>query len=190
VVLFDEVEKAHDRVFDVLLQVLDEGRLTDGQGRLATFSETVITMTSNLGARALLVPVVGEREREVVMDAVHRFFRPEFLNRLDDIIFFHQLTPEQLAQILDLMLKKEFRLAQRQEIALEVTPQAKQWLLAQNDQPEFGARPLRRIIARHLREPLANFLLTQKTDEAVTVVVGAGEEGLRFEIGAPRQEEQ
>jgi ATP-dependent Clp protease ATP-binding subunit ClpC len=184
VILFDEVEKAHDRVFDVLLQVLDEGRLTDGQGRLATFSETVIIMTSNLGARHLTTPVVGERERELVMQAVRDFFRPEFLNRLDDVIFFRQLTPEQLALILDLMLKTEFRLARQQGIDLQVTPAARAWLLAQNDQPEFGARPLRRIIGRHLREPLADFLLTEKRGDAATVVVdsNAGRPGLEFRI--------
>jgi ATP-dependent Clp protease ATP-binding subunit ClpB len=182
VILFDEVEKAHDRVFDVLLQVLDEGRLTDGQGRTVSFSESVIIMTSNLGARYLMVPLVGERERELVMDNVHDFFRPEFLNRLDDIIFFHQLTPEQLGRILELMLKKEFRLAERQGLALSLTPAAKAWLLAQNDQPEFGARPLRRIIARHLRERLADFLLTEKTDGGADVAVDVGEGGLSFEI--------
>lgn len=187
VILLDEVEKAHDRVFDVLLQVLDEGRLTDGQGRMATFSETVIIMTSNLGARNLLVPVVGEREKEQVMSAVHDFFRPEFLNRLDDIIFFHQLTPGHLAKILDLMLKKEIRLAERQGLRLMVTPAARQWMLAQNDEPEFGARPLRRIIGRNLREPLADFLLTQevKGDTTVTVDVDGG--GLHFATGAPKQ---
>ena len=182
VILFDEVEKAHERVFDVLLQVLDEGRLTDGQGRTVTFSECVIIMTSNLGARYLLVPVVGERERELVMEKVHSFFRPEFLNRLDDIIFFHQLTPEQLGRILELMLKKEFRLAERQGLTLALSPAAKAWLLAQNDQPQFGARPLRRIIARHLREPLADFLLTETTDGGATVTVDAGHEGLAFEV--------
>lgn len=161
VVLLDEIEKAHPRVLDVLLQVMDEGRLTDGQGRLATFSDSVIIMTSNLGAYHMLTPVLGEREKELVLGEVRRFFRPEFLNRLDEIILFHQLTPEQLAAILDLMLKKEFSLAAKQGLALSVTPAARQWLLAQNDQPEFGARPLRRIIARHLREPLADFLLTQ-----------------------------
>ncbi|MFW6062727.1 MAG: AAA family ATPase [Chloroflexota bacterium] len=182
VVLLDEVEKAHDRVFDVLLQVLDEGRLTDGQGRVATFSETVIIMTSNLGARHLLVPVIGERERELVMQEVHRFFRPEFLNRLDDIIFFHQLTPDHLAKILDLMLKTESRLAERQNIRLNVTPEARRWLLAQNDQPEFGARPLRRIISRHLREPLANFLLSQSKPQSAVVAVHAGNGALHFEF--------
>jgi ATP-dependent Clp protease ATP-binding subunit ClpC len=182
VILLDEVEKAHDRVFDVLLQVLDEGRLTDGQGRVATFSETVIIMTSNLGARDLMTPVVGEHERALVMQAVHDFFRPEFLNRLDDIIFFHQLTAEQLALILDLMLRNEFRLAGRQGIDLQVTPEARAWLLAQNDQPEFGARPLRRVIGRYLRERLADFLLTEKKADEVKVVVDSNGAGLEFRI--------
>ena len=161
VVLFDEVEKANERVFDVLLQVMEEGRLTDSQGRQATFSETVVIMTSNLGSQHMLVPTIGEVEQALVMAEVHRFFRPEFLNRLDEIILFHQLTGKQLGFILDLMLKKEFRLAAGQNITLTLTDAAKQWLLAQNDEPQYGARPLRRIIARHLREPLANFLLSQ-----------------------------
>ncbi|MGD2077744.1 MAG: ATP-dependent Clp protease ATP-binding subunit [Chloroflexota bacterium] len=180
VVLFDEVEKAHARVLDVLLQVLDEGRLTDGQGRVTSFSETVIIMTSNLGAYHMLVPVIGERERELVMAEVKRFFRPEFLNRLDEVIMFHQLTPEQLAAILDLMLAKEFDLAARQGIELTVTPAARQWLLAQNNTPEYGARPLRRIIGRHLREPLADFLLNQQSDGNMAVTVEVGREGLLF----------
>lgn len=183
VVLFDEVEKAHSRVLDVLLQVMDEGRLTDSQGRLTTFSETVIILTSNLGANHMLVPVIGERERELVMGEVHRFFRPEFLNRLDEIITFHQLTGPQLAQILDLMLKKEFKLAANQGIELEVTPKAKQWLLAQNDQPEFGARPLRRIIARHLREPLADYLLNHAIGQKAAIIIDVDETGLNFGVG-------
>jgi len=180
VVLFDEVEKAHARVLDVLLQVLEEGRLTDGQGRTTSFSETVIIMTSNLGAYHMLVPVIGERERELVMAEVKRFFRPEFLNRLDEVIMFHQLTPEQLAAILDLMLAKEFTLAARQGIRLEVTPAARRWLLAQNNTPEFGARPLRRIIARFLREPLADFLLSQQSGSKIEVIVDAANDGLVF----------
>ncbi|WP_420627904.1 AAA family ATPase [Candidatus Leptofilum sp.] len=184
VVLFDEVEKAHQRVFDVLLQVMEEGRLTDSQGRQATFSETVVIMTSNLGARHMLVPYIGETEKNLVMNDVHNFFRPEFLNRLDEIILFHQLTSEQLGLILDLLLKKEFRLAANQNIALTLTDAAKQWLLAQNDQPEFGARPLRRIIARHLREPLANFLLSQAgaAGEETAVTVDAANDELIFKM--------
>ena len=184
VVLFDEVEKAHPRVLDVLLQVMEEGRLTDGQGRLASFSEAVIIMTSNLGAEYMLVPVIDERARDSVLLAVRHFFRPEFLNRLDEIILFHQLTGPQLAQILDLMLEKEFQLAAKQGIDITFTPAAKAWLLAQNDQPEFGARPLRRLIGRHLREPVADFLLSRPRDDQKTLIaVEAGAEGLRFTEG-------
>jgi ATP-dependent Clp protease ATP-binding subunit ClpC len=184
VVLFDEVEKAHPRVLDVLLQVMDEGRLTDGQGRVTTFSETVIIMTSNLGAYDMLVPVIGERERERVMAEVRRFFRPEFLNRLDEIILFHQLTAEQLALVLDLMLRKEGGIAGQQGIQLDVSPAAREWLLAQNDQPEFGARPLRRLIARNLREPLADFLLRQGSKGSARIRVDRGPDGLAFAIDA------
>jgi ATP-dependent Clp protease ATP-binding subunit ClpA len=183
VVMFDEVEKAHARVLDVLLQVMDEGRLTDGQGRLTTFSETVIILTSNLGAYHMLVPTIGERERELVLADVRRFFRPEFLNRLDEIILFHQLTADQLSLIFDLLLKKEFRLAAQQGLKLEVSRAARNWLLAQNDQPEFGARPLRRIISRHLREPLADFLLRQQRQADSAVHVDANEGGLEFRYG-------
>ncbi|MCZ7666145.1 MAG: AAA family ATPase [Chloroflexi bacterium] len=191
VVLFDEVEKAHSRVFDVLLQVLEEGRLTDSQGRVATFGETVIIMTSNLGSDHMRVPVIGEVERQRVLAEVNRFFRPEFLNRLDEIILFHQLANDQLAQILEFMLKKEMSLAGNQGIKLTLTPAAKTWLLAQNDQPEYGARPLRRIIARHLREPLADFLLNEggnpTHDKTTLVTVDAGESGLDFDIENKRR---
>lgn len=185
VVLFDEVEKAHQRIFDVLLQVLDEGRLTDGQGRMTTFSETVVIMTSNLGARHMMVPAIGEQERERVMQEVHDFFRPEFLNRVDEIIMFHQLTPEQLSVILDIMLKQELKLAANQGLEVAVTPAAKKWLSAQNTQPEFGARPLRRIISRYLREPLADHLLKSGVGvKGATVIVDAveGDKELKFEV--------
>lgn len=186
VILFDEVEKAHKRVFDVLLQVLEEGRLTDSKGRVAAFSETVVIMTSNMGSQHMMVPVITDLERELVMDDVHAFFRPEFLNRLDDVIMFHQLAGEQLAKILDILLKKEIQLAAAQKITLDITPEARTWLLAQNDQPEFGARPLRRIIARHLRERLADFLLSSGAkveNTAVKVGVNSETNELAFEIG-------
>jgi ATP-dependent Clp protease ATP-binding subunit ClpA len=184
VVLFDEVEKAHGRVFDVLLQVLEEGRLTDSQGRVATFSEAVIIMTSNLGARNMLVPTIGDKERSLVMDAVHDFFRPEFLNRLDQIVMFHQLTGEQLAKILDLMLNKEIKMAAQQGLQLQITPEAKIWILDHNEQPEFGARPLRRLIARYMREPLADFLLSTSSEEESTIVIDAGADKLDFSISS------
>ncbi len=121
----------------------------------------------------MLIPVIGERERELILAEVRRFFRPEFLNRLDEIILFHQLTEEELSQILDLMLVKETKLAANQGIELEVNSNARDWLLDQNDQPEFGARPLRRIIARHLRNPLADFLLSQRNRSSAKVLVDA-----------------
>lgn len=183
VVLFDEVEKAHQRVFDVLLQVLEEGRLTDSQGNTAVFSETVVIMTSNLGSSHMLVPVIGSYERELVMAEVHRFFRPEFLNRIDEVVMFHQLDGAHLARILDIMLNSEVRLAKEQGLELAFTPAAKAWLLAQNDEPQYGARPLRRIIARYLREPLADYLLTHAQETATAVVIiDQGEHGLSFQM--------
>ncbi|MCB0228671.1 MAG: AAA family ATPase, partial [Anaerolineae bacterium] len=155
VVLFDEVEKAHPRVLDVLLQIMEEGRLTDGQGRVVSFAETVIIMTSNLGAEYLETVEMTDTVRELVMGRVKQFFRPEFINRLDEVVIFLPLTGEQLGQILTLMLKKEGKLLDARGMTLRVTDAAQAWLLAQNDHPEWGARPLRRIIQRYLREPLA-----------------------------------
>jgi ATP-dependent Clp protease ATP-binding subunit ClpC len=169
VVLFDEVEKAHQRVMDVLLQVMEEGRLTDGQGRTVSFSETVIILTSNLGSEYLVEPVTSEAARELVMDEVKRHFRPEFLNRLDEIILFHPLSPEQLRLILSLMLDKEQKLLKPRQLALNVSEAARTWLLAQNEHPEWGARPLRRIIRKWVREPLADYLL--KSDPPPGIVV-------------------
>jgi ATP-dependent Clp protease ATP-binding subunit ClpC len=181
VVLFDEAEKAHPRVADILLQIMEEGRLTDGQGRTALFNEAVIILTSNLGSEYLVDTTINEAQREVVMDEVHRHFRPEFLNRLDDIILFHPLSPDQLRQILELMLKKERKLAASSGIDFELTEGAKDWLLAQNDHPEWGARPLRRILRRYLREPLADALLRQPPRPGNVVRVDVGADGLTFE---------
>ncbi|MGQ9599203.1 MAG: AAA family ATPase [Anaerolineae bacterium] len=180
VVLLDEIEKAHPRVLDILLQVMEEGRLTDGQGRTASFRETVIIMTSNLGSEHLVEPVLTDKTRELVMHKVRATFRPEFLNRLDEIILFHPLSREQLRRILDLMLKKEARLLQAQDITLEVSDAACSWMLAQNDHPEWGARPLRRIISRYLREPLADYLLSVDPKPGTIIRVDAGEQSLVF----------
>jgi ATP-dependent Clp protease ATP-binding subunit ClpC len=181
VVLFDEAEKAHPRVMDVLLQIMEEGRLTDGQGRTASFSEAVIIMTSNLGAEQLADPELGDRARELAMEAVKRHFRPEFLNRLDAIVTFHPLSSEDLRAILDLMLEKEVKLAAGRGLTLEVSQAARSWLLAQNEHPEWGARPLRRIIQRHLREPLADYLLAADPKPGTTVRVDAGDDRLSLE---------
>jgi ATP-dependent Clp protease ATP-binding subunit ClpA len=180
VVLFDEVEKAHPRVLDVLLQVMEEGRLTDGQGRAANFSEAVIIMTSNLGSEFLTEPTLTDEARELVNRAVRATFRPEFLNRLDEIILFHPLSPDQLRLILGLLLKKEAKLLESRGLQLEVSDAAQTWMLAQNDHPEWGARPLRRIIGRSLREPLADYLLTADPKPGTVIRVDAGEQGLIF----------
>ncbi len=160
IVLFDECEKAHPRILDVLLQMMDEGRLTDGQGRVAKFSDAVIILTSNLGATYLVDRSLGEAQAHALaLDAVKQHFRPEFLNRLDEIIMFNALSAEALRKVLDLMLKKEMKLAGERNLTLDITDAARTWLLAQNDHPEWGARPLRRIIQKYVREPLADYLL-------------------------------
>jgi ATP-dependent Clp protease ATP-binding subunit ClpC len=187
VVVFDEVEKAHRRVLDVLLQVMEEGRLTDGQGNVANFSEAVIIMTSNVGAHELEVTVIDDETREVVMEEVRTEFRPEFLNRLDEIVMFHPLNDEHLAQILDLMLSKENKLAAERGLTLDITPKAKKWMLAQNDHPEWGARPLRRIIQRNVRESLADYLLKENPDAGATVKIDATKNGLTFKMVEARK---
>ncbi len=180
VVLFDEVEKAHPRILDILLQIMEEGRLTDGLGRLAIFSETVIILTSNLGSQYLDKSVMTDQMRDLVMATVRDAIRPEFLNRLDEIILFLPLTQDQLRQILNLLLKKEIKTLATQGIALEVSDAARTWMLAQNDHPEWGARPLRRIIQKNLREPLADWLLAAAPPKGAKVAVDAGAQGLSF----------
>lgn len=180
VVLFDEVEKAHPRILDILLQVMEEGRLTDGQGRVANFAETVILLTSNLGAQYLNdKSLSGVEARELAMNDVRSFFRPEFINRLDEIVMFNTLSPDSLRRILDLMIKKEAKLAQERGITLEILPAARAWMLAQNSEPHLGARPLRRILQRSVREKLADYLLTLDTPP-VKVVVDADAGGLVY----------
>lgn len=180
VVLFDEVEKAHPRVLDVLLQIMEEGRLTDAQGRVTSFSETVIILTSNMGSVYLDKPVMTDEMREQAMEVVRATLRPEFLNRLDEVIMFLPLTAEQLRRIFDLLLKKEVQMLANQGVSLEVTEAARVWMLAQNDHPEWGARPLRRIIQKNLREPLADWLLSAAPPKGSQVTVDAGESGLTF----------
>ncbi|MBZ0287239.1 MAG: AAA family ATPase, partial [Anaerolineae bacterium] len=178
---FDEVEKAHPRVLDILLQMIEEGRLTDGRGNTTNFSETVIILTSNLGSLELAVPVIDDEVREAAMEEVRTFFRPEFLNRLDEVIMFSALTGEDLAAILKLQLKKENKMAQERGLTLEFTESAQQWMLAQNDEPEYGARPLRRIIRRFVREPLADFLLKVNPPAGTAVRIDAPNgEALKF----------
>ncbi|MGL6234036.1 MAG: ATP-dependent chaperone ClpB [Segniliparus sp.] len=176
VVLFDEVEKAHPDVFDVLLQVLDEGRLTDGQGRTVDFRNTILILTSNLGA--------GGTEEETML-AVRMAFKPEFINRLDDIVLFDGLNPEELVGIVDIQLGQlQRRLAQRR-LSLQVTDAAKHWLASRGFDPVYGARPLRRLIQHAIGDELAKLLLAGEVRDGDEVVVGLGEDQDKLEIGTP-----
>jgi ATP-dependent Clp protease ATP-binding subunit ClpB len=181
VVLFDEVEKAHPDVFNVLLQVLDDGRLTDGQGRTVDFKQTLIILTSNLGARALSeLPdgVDATAAKAEVMEAVRAHFRPEFLNRLDEQIVFDRLNRGDMAGIVDIQLHRlEARLAAR-KITLDLDVTAKAWLAEEGYDPVFGARPLKRVIQRQLQDPLAEMLLAGEVLDGSVIRVTAGPEGL------------
>jgi ATP-dependent Clp protease ATP-binding subunit ClpB len=180
VILFDEVEKAHGDVFNILLQVLDDGRLTDGQGRTVDFRNTIIVLTSNLGAEYLAALMEGqpaEAAREQVMEVVRRAFRPEFLNRLDEIILFNRLGRSEMKRIVDIQLAYLQRLLEPRKITLHVDETAKTWLANTGYDPVFGARPLKRVIQRQLQNPLATMLLagTVKDGDAVTVSVRDGQ---------------
>ncbi|WP_210530246.1 ATP-dependent chaperone ClpB [Rubellimicrobium arenae] len=181
VVLFDEVEKAHPDVFNVLLQVLDDGVLTDGQGRTVDFKQTIIVLTSNLGARALSELPEGAdatMAKREVMEAVRAHFRPEFLNRLDEMIIFDRLDRSDMTGIVEIQLRRlEKRLAAR-KITLDLDPSAKQWLADEGYDPVFGARPLKRVIQRALQDQLAEMILAGEVRDEDTVPVTAGSDGL------------
>ena len=162
VILFDEVEKAHPDVFNVLLQVLDDGRLTDGQGRTVDFRNTLIILTSNLGSDILASQPEGEdieKLRPMVMEVVRAAFRPEFLNRLDDILLFRRLTRQQMSGIVDIQLKRLEQLLADRKMTIELDEQARTWLANAGYDPVYGARPLKRVIQRELQNPLAGLIL-------------------------------
>ena len=181
VVLFDEVEKAHPDVFNVLLQVLDDGVLTDGQGRHVDFKQTLIVLTSNLGSQALSqLPegADGAQAKRDVMDAVRAHFRPEFLNRLDETIIFDRLSREDMTDIVEIQLRRlEKRLAHR-KIAIDLSDGARKWLADEGYDPVFGARPLKRVLQRAVQDPLAEMILAGDAPEGTTVPIDAGADGL------------
>ncbi len=180
VVLFDETEKAHPDVFNILLQILDDGRLTDAQGRVVNFKNTVIIMTSNLGSQALLNAEDEVEAAELVLEAVHEHFRPEFLNRVDELIVFKSLQPEAIRGIVDKEVRQLLgRLADR-HIVLDLSLAAKDHLATVGFNPQYGARPLKRAIQRELLDPLAVALLEGRVEDGATVRVEADKEGLRF----------
>ena len=181
VVLFDEVEKAHSDVFNILLQVLDDGRLTDGQGRTVDFSNTLIILTSNLGSQHMAALEDGQDVKEVepqVMEIVRGHFRPEFLNRLDEVILFHRLGADHMAPIVDIQVQRVQNLLKDRKIALSLSDEAKAWLGRVGYDPVYGARPLKRAIQRYLQDPLADMLLRGGIPDGATVTVEEGDGGL------------
>jgi ATP-dependent Clp protease ATP-binding subunit ClpB len=183
VVLFDEVEKAHPDVFNVLLQVLDDGRLTDGQGRTVDFRNVLIVMTSNLGAEFLVnLPedAAAEDAREDVMNLVRASFRPEFLNRLDEVILFHRLHREHMASIVDIQIDRLRELLEDRKIKLDLTDSARKWIADKSYDPAYGARPLKRVIQKELQDPLAEQILAGEVQDGSTITVTAGADGLEL----------
>ncbi len=184
VVLFDEIEKAHPDVFNVLLQVLDDGRLTDGQGHTVDFRNTLIVMTSNLGAELLVNQPEGEDTeavRDQVMAIVRASFRPEFLNRVDEIILFHRLQKrEHMARIVDIQMVRLARLLEERKINIKLEPSARDWLAEKGWDPAYGARPLKRVIQKSVQDPLAEMILSGRIKDGETVVITAGKAGLKF----------
>ncbi|MFE4468016.1 ATP-dependent Clp protease ATP-binding subunit [Leifsonia sp. NPDC056824] len=190
VILLDEVEKAHPEVFDVLLQVLDDGRLTDGQGRTVDFRNTILILTSNLGSQHLVDPTLNEMEREeAVLQMVRQAFKPEFVNRLDDIVVFSTLTQEELGEIVELNIDRLMRRLEERRLELAVTPDARRWLAERGYDPIYGARPLRRLMQREIEDRLATELLAGEIRDGDTVRVDLDPSGERLAV-APVREEQ
>jgi ATP-dependent Clp protease ATP-binding subunit ClpB len=183
VVLFDEIEKAHPDVFNVLLQVLDDGRLTDGQGRTVDFRNTLIVMTSNLGSEYLVNQPEGqdtEAVRDLVMGEVRANFRPEFLNRVDEIILFHRLKRENMGSIVDIQMRRLGKLLEERKIELKLDAKARDWLAEKGYDPAYGARPLKRAIQKSVQDPLAELILSGKVRDGETVAVSANKQGITF----------
>ncbi len=186
VILFDEVEKAHGDVFNVLLQVLDDGRLTDGQGRTVDFSNTLIILTSNLGSQYLANMAEGDDVSSVepqVMEIVRSHFRPEFLNRLDEVILFHRLGQAHMAPIVDIQVSRVDKLLADRKITLDLTEAARAWLGRVGYDPVYGARPLKRAVQRYLQDPLADMILRGEVKDGATVHIDEGDGKLVLAVG-------
>jgi ATP-dependent Clp protease ATP-binding subunit ClpB len=183
VVLFDEIEKAHSDVFNVLLQVLDDGRLTDGQGRTVDFRNTLIIMTSNLGAEYLVQQAENEDPYIVqarVMVTVREHFRPEFLNRVDEILIFHRLKRDQMATIVDIQMTRLQKLLDERHIKLELDDAARDWLAMEGYDPAYGARPLKRAIQKNVQDPLSELVLEGRIKDGDIVRISASDAGLEI----------
>lgn len=183
VVLFDEVEKAHPQVLNILLQVLDDGRLTDGKGRVVDFTNTVIFLTSNTGSRHLLTQKVTDQVRAEVMKEVRDHFRPEFLNRLDDIVIFQQLTMDQLREVARLLLNDlAAPLKRDDDIVLTLSDEALDLVVKEAYEPSYGARPIRRYLQHHIATQVARYIIDASLSQGSTVSVGVNEGSLAYII--------
>ncbi|MGO1629107.1 MAG: AAA family ATPase, partial [Microbacterium sp.] len=183
VVLLDEVEKAHPEVFDVLLQVMDDGRLTDGQGRTVDFKNVIMILTSNIGSPILIDPTIStDDKRERVMQLVQTSFKPEFVNRLDDIVVFHALGQDELAQIVELQVDLLQRRLSDRRLTLAVTPDARAWLAERGYDPAYGARPLRRLIQHEIQDRLAKAILAGGVRDGDTVRVSPSPDASQLQI--------
>ncbi|MCP3799260.1 ATP-dependent chaperone ClpB [Allokutzneria sp. A3M-2-11 16] len=190
VVLLDEVEKAHQDVFDVLLQVLDDGRLTDGQGRTVDFRNAILVLTSNLGSHALTdITLDDEQRQEAVLGVVQRHFKPEFLNRLDDVVVFHQLATEELTSIVDIQVAKLAKRLEQRRLRLEVTTAARDWLALNGFDPVYGARPLRRLVQSAIGDQLARKLLSGDVRDGAAVFVDVTDDNSSLQVSAGKQVE-
>jgi ATP-dependent Clp protease ATP-binding subunit ClpB len=188
VVLLDEIEKAHPEVFDILLQVLDDGRLTDGQGRTVDFRNVILIMTSNLGSQFLTAENLEEHHRrEAVMEMVRSSFKPEFLNRLDDVVIFDALSKEELGSIVDLQVERLMTRLDAKRLTLGVTPAARLWLAEHGYDPVYGARPLRRLMQREIDDRLANLLLAGEVEDGSFVRVDVASDANGLEVSNVRE---
>ncbi|MFL6589875.1 MAG: ATP-dependent Clp protease ATP-binding subunit, partial [Chthoniobacterales bacterium] len=183
VVLFDEIEKAHQDVFNVLLQVLDDGRITDGQGRTVDFKNTVIIMTSNIGSQYIMEESSAETRERLVMEALRQHFRPEFLNRIDDIIIFDRLSEDELKKIVEIQLRRLVRRLENQKITLELSDAAKAFVASHGYDPVYGARPLKRAVQKYILDPLSMEILEGKVREGQLIKVDAANNTLTFAAG-------
>ena len=190
VILLDEIEKAHSDVFNVLLQILEEGRLTDSKGRVVDFKNTIIIMTSNIGSQILLenvkdAGVITESTEKSVMTSLNQYFKPEIINRMDDIVLFKPLTVNDMSHIVDKIINELNIRLMDQRISINVSDEAKKWLGEEAYEPQFGARPLKRFVQRQIETPLARKMIRENLIEGTTVNVGLSEDGLTFEVNQP-----
>jgi ATP-dependent Clp protease ATP-binding subunit ClpB len=190
VLLLDEIEKAHRDVFNVLLQVLDDGRLTDGKGRTVDFTNTIVVMTSNIGSQVIMELAGQDKEREIrthVTEILRREFLPEFLNRIDEVIFFHPLSRADIREIVDLQLARLEKQLEEQGYEIEVSAAAKDVLAAEGYDPAYGARPLKRVIQQRLQNALANEILAGNFAEGCKIHVDTQADGFVFTTIAPAE---